>query len=190
MLQTMSRNWWTVLLRGIFFVVFGLLALLTPSLTLPQLMAFFGVFALAVGVTAVFTSFNSQDNDERWWLHLIDGAIGVLAGIGVLISQGIAAMTLLFVIAAWAVLIGIMQIIGARRLRQDLPNEWLLGFIGVLSVVFGIFIYLLPSAGALALAWLIGLYALVDGALFIALGFRLHSHHEATTHGQTPQAAA
>lgn len=190
MLQSLSRNWWTVFLRGVFSIIFGLLALFAPGLTLVALVLFFGVYALVDGITAVFTSFRTQEHNRHWWLHLIEGAVGILAGILVLIWPGIATLTLLMVIAAWAFLTGITQIVAAFRLRHEIKNEWFLGLSGVLSVVFGAYIFLFPSGGALAIAWLIGLYALVFGGFFIALSLRLRSESEDKTSHQTPQATA
>jgi uncharacterized membrane protein HdeD (DUF308 family) len=184
----MSRHWWVFLLRGIVSALFGLAALLMPGLTLLTLVLVFGIYAIVDGVAAVFSSFNSRNTDDRWWIGLLEGIVSIIAGIAALIIPGIATLTLLIVIAVWAVLTGIMQIVAAIRLRREIDNEFWLGLSGVLSLIFGIYVFLFPGAGALAVAWLIGVYAIMFGIFFIALAFRLRSRHEGTN--QPTQAAA
>ena len=188
MLAPISKHWWVFLIRGIFSILFGLAALLWPGLTLVTLVLVFGVYAIVDGVGAIFTAFNRRNTDERWWLGLLEGIISVIAGVGALIVPGIATLTLLFVIAIWAVLTGIMQIVTAIRLRQEIENELWLGLSGLVSLIFGVYVFLFPGAGALAVASLIGLYALIFGAFFIAFALRLRGMDEPRS--QAPQAAA
>ena len=189
MLSSIAKSWWAYLIRGIASIVFGLLALFMPGLTLFLLVVFFAAYVLVDGASAIFTSFNSRDTDTRWWWHLIEGSLGVMAGLLALLWPDIAAITLVLIIGVWAVLTGIMQVAGAIRLRQEVKNEWLLGISGVLSILFGVYVFLFPGGGALALAWLIGLYALFFGITFIGLGLRLRNHHQNIS-GHNPQAAA
>jgi uncharacterized membrane protein HdeD (DUF308 family) len=188
MLATLSKNWWVVLIRGIASIIFGLLALFMPGLTLFLLVALFAAYVLVDGAGAIFTSFASRDTDSRWWWHLIEGSLGVIAGLLTLLWPGIAAITFVLVIGAWAALTGIMQIATAIRLRREIKNEWLLLLSGAISLLFGVYVFLFPGAGALALAWLVGLYALFFGITWIGLALRLRSHHQ-HTNSQTPQAA-
>ena len=111
----------------------------------------------------------------RWWLAIV-GVLGIGAGILTFLWPGITGLVLLFFIAGWAIAIGIFQIIGAIRLRKEIDNEWLLILSGIVSVLFGIGVLIVPGAGALALVWVIGLYAIVEGVLYIGLAFRLKKH--------------
>jgi uncharacterized membrane protein HdeD (DUF308 family) len=101
---------------------------------------------------------------------------GILAGILTFMRPGITALILLIFIAGWSIAIGVFQIVGAIQLRKHIDNEWILILCGTLSVIFGIALLLQPAAGALALVWLIGAYAILFGLLNIAFAFRLRRH--------------
>jgi uncharacterized membrane protein HdeD (DUF308 family) len=175
MVHELAKNWWLVLLRGIAAIVFGVLAFVWPGLTLLVLIMFYGAWALVDGVLAIIAAVTGGAPAPRWWLAIV-GVLGILAGILTFLWPGITAVVLLFFIAGWAIAIGVFQIIGAIRLRKEIDNEWLLILSGVVSVLFGIGVLLVPGAGALALVWVIGLYAIVEGVLYIALSFRLKKH--------------
>jgi uncharacterized membrane protein HdeD (DUF308 family) len=175
MVHELAKNWWLVLLRGIAAIIFGVLAFVWPGLTLLVLIMFYGAWALVDGVLAIIAAVTGGAPAPRWWLAIV-GVLGILAGILTFLWPGITALVLLFFIAGWAIAIGVFQIIGAIRLRKEIDNEWLLILSGVVSVLFGIGVLLVPGAGALALVWVIGLYAIVEGVLYIALSFRLKKH--------------
>lgn len=169
----MSRNWWTLVARGVFAVLFGLLAIIVPGLTLAILVLMFGAYVLVDGAFNVYAALVGRGNQQHWWIGLLEGVIGVIAGILTFIWPAITGLILLYLIAFWAVLTGILEIMAAFQLRKEISNEWLLGLSGVLSSLFGVLLILSPSSGALAIAWVIGLYAMVFGGLLIWLGFRL-----------------
>lgn len=173
MLTVLSRNWWVVVLRGALAVLFGIAALLWPQLTLRVLVVVFGVYALADGLFEVVTAFSDRKTFDGWWLFLVEGLVTVAAGVVAILWPAITALVLLYVIAAWAIITGLFKVVAALRLRREIEGEWLLVVSGLLSVVFGILIAFQPGAGALALVWLIGAYAILFGVLVIALGFRL-----------------
>jgi uncharacterized membrane protein HdeD (DUF308 family) len=156
-------------------VVFGVLAFFWPGLTLLTLVLFYGAYALVDGALAIVAAITGGTPAPRWWLAII-GLFGIAAGVLTFVWPGITALVLLFFIAGWAIAIGIFQIIGAIRLRKEIDNEWLLIIGGILSVLFGIGVLIVPGAGALALVWVIAAYAIVEGILFIALAFRLKNH--------------
>ena len=172
MVDTLAKNWWLLLLRGIVAIIFGVLAFSLPGITLLTLIMLYGAYALVEGVLAILAAITGGTPAPRWWLAII-GLLGVAAGILTLVMPGLTAITLLFFIAAWAIGTGVFQIIGAIRLRKEIDNEWLLILGGVISVLFGIGIVLAPGAGALALVWVIGTYAVISGVIFVALAFRL-----------------
>ena len=114
--------------------------------------------------------------EDRWWLLLIQGILGVLASLVAFFWPGLTALALLYFIAAWAIVTGIMEIVAAIRLRQEIEGEWALGLSGLLSVIFGILLVVLPApAGLLSLVWLVGAYAVATGVLLLILAFRVRS---------------
>ncbi len=173
MTSALSRNWWAIALRGLVAVLFGLAAFVWPGLTLLALVFLFGIYALLDGIFSIIAAVNNRAGNNRWWLLLLEGLVGVAAGIIAFIWPGITAFALLYLIAAWAVITGILEIAAAIRLREEIEGEWLLGLGGLLSIVFGILLFIWPGAGALAVTWLIGAYALFFGILLIILGFRV-----------------
>jgi len=173
MLENLGRNWGWVALRGIVSVLFGLFALAWPGKTLAALIIVWGAFALADGVLSLIHAFRVRDQGKPFWSLVIVGLLGIAAGIVTLVWPAMTAIVLLMFIAAWAFVTGIFEIVAAIRLRKEIENEWLLGLSGLLSVVFGILIFLNPGQGALALVWVIGAYALFFGILLIVLALRL-----------------
>lgn len=170
LLAVASENWWALLIRGIAAVLFAILAFVWPGLTVAALVLLWGAYAIVDGIFAVVWGARS-----RWWSLLMLGILGVVAGLVALFMPGMTALILLMFIAAWAVVRGILEIAAAIRLRREITGEWLLILAGLLSVAFGILLMLFPGAGAIAVVWLIALWALVSGILFISLAFRVRS---------------
>jgi uncharacterized membrane protein HdeD (DUF308 family) len=175
MVDALAKNWWLLLLRGIAAIIFGVLAFAWPDITLLTLILFYGAFALVDGVLAVVAAITGGAPAPRWWLAII-GLLGIAAGLLTFLKPGLTALVLLFFIAGWAIATGMFQIVGAIQLRKEIDNEWLLILGGVISVLFGIGMMLAPGAGALALVWVIGTYAVIIGGLLVALAFRLKKH--------------
>jgi uncharacterized membrane protein HdeD (DUF308 family) len=175
MLDHLARHWWVLALRGALAILFGILAFLLPGITLYVLVLFFGAYALLDGIFALATAFRFGSRDERWWPLVIEGVCGIVAGVLTFLWPGITAVALIYLIAAWAILTGILEIAAAIRLRKEIEGEWLLGLTGVLSVLLGIFLMLMPGAGLLAWVWMVGAYALLFGILLLILAFRLRS---------------
>jgi uncharacterized membrane protein HdeD (DUF308 family) len=176
MLTHLTHNWWAVTLRGVIAILFGLIALVWPGLTLEILILFFGAYALVDGVFAIIAAFTHRAGYERWWVLLLEGLVGIAAGIVTLLFPGLATLVLLYVIAFWALLTGILEIVAAVRLREEIEGEWLLILSGIASLVLGILLLLFPSAGELTVIWLIGVYAILFGAMMLGLGLRLRKH--------------
>src|ERR687883_246312 len=168
-----APSWWVLVLRGLVAILFGLAALFWPGLILAVLIVFFGAYALVDGVLSVIAAFRSSGHGMRRPLLLIEGAIGILFGIVTLFWPGLTALALLYVVAFWAIFTGIARIVMAIMLRREIENEWSIALSGVLSVVLGIVLILLPGAGLLAYTWLIGLLALALGIALIVYAFRV-----------------
>jgi uncharacterized membrane protein HdeD (DUF308 family) len=176
----LHRHWWLVALRGALSVVFGVLAWIWPGPTVLALVLLWGAFAIADGVVALIAAFRIRDSGRPLWPMILIGAAGVIAGILAIIWPGLTALVLLMFIAAWAIVIGVLQIVTAVRIRKEIRNEWLLGLSGALSIVFGVLMIAAPGAGALAMIWIIGAYAVFFGVLLIAAGFRLRGSKSMT----------
>src|SRR5258705_8574140 len=166
MVHALAKNWCLLLLRGIAAIVFGVLAFAWPGVTLLTLFLFSGAFALVDGVLAIIPAITGGAPGPRWWLAIV-GLLGIAAGLLTFLMPGLSALGLLFFIAGWAIATGVFQIIGAIHLRKELDNEWLLILGGVISVLFGIGMMLAPGAGALALVWVIGTYAVIIGGVLV-----------------------
>ncbi|HEU4507311.1 MAG TPA: HdeD family acid-resistance protein [Pyrinomonadaceae bacterium] len=174
MLLVYTSSWWALVLRGIVAILFGILAFVWPQITLTALVLLWGAYALVDGAFAIAAGVKSYGENKRWWLLLIQGLLGVVAGVLAFVIPGITALVLLMLIAAWAIVTGSFQIAAAIQLRKHITGEWLLALGGVASIIFGVLLFLNPGAGALAVVWLIGAYSIVFGSLLIALGLRLH----------------
>jgi uncharacterized membrane protein HdeD (DUF308 family) len=177
-LPMLARYWWLILLRGIAAIIFGVLAFIWPGITLVTLILFWGAFALVDGVLALAHAIMGGNMGSRWWLALI-GVAGIAAGILTFVWPGLTALVLLVFIAAWAIVSGVFEIIGAIRLRKEIDNEWTLILGGVISVLFGLIILVAPGAGALGLIWAIAAYAIVFGVLMVMAALRLKKHQAA-----------
>ena len=173
MLTNLARAWHWIVLRGAFAVLFGIFAFIWPGITLAALVLVWGAYAIADGVMALIAAFTMHEEGKPMASLIVVGILGIAAGVVTFLWPGMTALVLLFFIASWAVLMGIFEIAAAIRLRKHIENEWLLGLSGLVSILFGVLLFLQPGAGALAVIWLIGSFLIFFGILLIALGFRL-----------------
>jgi uncharacterized membrane protein HdeD (DUF308 family) len=179
MVMTLARNWWVLALRGLCAVIFGILAFIWPGITLGALVLLYGAFALVDGVLSIVAAiFKGEGGGRPWWALVLVGLLGIAAGILTFIWPGITALVLLYLIAAWAIVSGIFEIIAAIKLRKEIEGELWLALTGILSVIFGTVLIIRPGAGAIAVVWLIGLYALFFGIFLLALAFKLKGFKE------------
>jgi len=170
--STLSRAWWLLLLRGLAAVAFGVITWAKPGISLASLVLVFGAYCLADGILGVWTALSGARDHEYWWLLLLEGLLGIGVGALTFLAPGITALALLFYIAIWAIATGVLEIAAAIRLRREVGNEWLLLLAGIASVLFGALLAWQPGAGALAVLWLIGSYAIVFGVLLLVLAFK------------------
>jgi uncharacterized membrane protein HdeD (DUF308 family) len=174
MIMVIVGNWRTLAVRGVAAVIFGLLALVWPAITLHALVILFGAFVLVDGAMMLAAAITGAPRAAgRRRLLVLQGLLGVAAGIITFVWPGITALALLYLIAAWAFMTGVLELAAAVRLRREIDNEWVLGTAGVLSVVFAAVLVVAPLAGALAVTWLIGFYALLYGAFLLALAWQV-----------------
>jgi uncharacterized membrane protein HdeD (DUF308 family) len=175
LLHTLADNWWLLMLRGIAAIAFGILAFIWPGLTLLTLVFLYALYAVIDGALALWGAMTGgQEGTSRWWLAAV-GVVGLVVGLLAAIWPGITAFILIAIIGASALIRGVIEIFGAIELRKEIEHEWFLILSGVLSVIFGLFVLFRPGAGAVALVWLIALYAIAIGVVTVVLSLRLRT---------------
>jgi uncharacterized membrane protein HdeD (DUF308 family) len=189
MKHMLVNNWDMVLIRGILAVLFGLATLLMPGITLVVLVILFGTYALIDGIMTIVMAIKERKAQSDWWLWVTFGLVSIAAGVVTFLYPGITAVSLFYVIVAWAIAGGVLEIILAIQLRKAIEGEWLLVLDGILSVAFGILLMAQPVAGALTVLWLIGIYAIVYGGMLIVLAFRLRNLSSEVEHQFTNRPA-
>ena len=173
------EDWWVLVARGVMAIALGIFAFVWPQQTIAALVLVFGAIALVDGTVAVAAAIAGHSLTRYWWVLLLQGLLGIGVGALTLFNPAITAIALLIYIAVWAIGMGVLQVIAAVRLRHDISGEWWLALGGIASVAFGILLMRNPAAGALAVLWLIGTYALIWGMTLMVGGFdvrRLHKH--------------
>ena len=169
----LAKKWWVLLLRGIILIVIGVLAFFAPS----TFAIFVGAYMLVDGFSMTASGITDQPGGENRWVLLIIGILGIIAGLLLLFYPTLGLLTLTYVIAAWAVVTGVLTVVAAVRVREEIDNEWWLIISGVLAVIFGVLVFLGGERGLVAGAWAIatvfGVFAILVGILSIVLAFRV-----------------
>jgi uncharacterized membrane protein HdeD (DUF308 family) len=171
----LARNWWAIALRGVLAIVFGVLAFFWPGILWLTVVLIFAAYAFVDGCLAIYLAVTGHAQGGQWWALVFEGLIGIVAAVLTVAWPAITELAFLYVIAGWAVLTGVFEIVAAIRLRRYIRGEWILAVSGVLSILLGLALGLMPLAGLVALAWIIGAYAVAFGVLLVALAFRLRS---------------
>jgi len=171
MLATFTQHWWTWLIRGLLAILFGVIAFVQPGATALALIWTFGVYAIADGILLIWGAIAGR-TDHRIW-YVLWGVVSILAGVVAFAQPALTGITLVWVIAAWAVVIGMLQIIAALQLRKEIEGEFWLILAGILSVVAGVLLFAAPGIGGISLVYLIGIYAVLLGIAFIGFAFRV-----------------
>ena len=175
LLHALANNWWLLMLRGIAAIVFGVLAFIWPGLTLLTLVLLYALYAVIDGALALWGAVTGgHGGTSRWWLAAV-GILGIVVGLLAAIWPGLTALILIAIIGASALIRGVIEIFGAIELRKEIDHEWLLIVSGLLSVIFGLVVLFRPGAGAVALVWLIALYAIAIGIVTVVLSLRLRT---------------
>jgi uncharacterized membrane protein HdeD (DUF308 family) len=174
---------WMLILRGAFAILFGVLAIAWPGMTLILLVAMFAAYALVGGFASVAAAFARRGSDGQWWLLLLLGIVSVGAGVYALVYPALTALLLVLVMGVNAVLTGALDIALAIRLRRVLRTRWPLVLSGIVSLLFGALVLAAPGPGAMAMVWLISLHALLTGVLLLSLGLRIRrAAHDRAPH--------
>lgn len=189
MLELMSRYWWVIALRGIVSIFFGIGAFLWPGITLFVLVIFFGAYMLVDGFFALVQATRLRHARMQWPAFALEGALGLIAGAITLAWPGITAIAWLYIMSAWTIMTGFLEIVAAMRLRTVLAGEIFLGLTGIISIVVGLFLAAMPTAGLIAWIWVIGSYSIIFGILLIGLAFRMRGSGAGTTASRFPHTA-
>lgn len=171
--MTLSKNWWLVLLRGIVAILFSFLVFSRPGITLAALILAFGIYILVEGVAGITSAIRMRHQDEHWWVLLLEGLAAIAISLITLTSPGTTALVLLFYIATWAMITGVLRVVTAIRLRHEIKGEFWMIVGGIVSVAFGVLLLRYPGEGALAVLTYIGLWAMVTGVSLVLLSFRM-----------------
>jgi uncharacterized membrane protein HdeD (DUF308 family) len=168
----LARMWWTFILRGVLAIIFGIVAFLAPEFALRTLVVLFAVWMLFDGAGALVNTMQARGKGN-WWLGLIEGVAGIVAGVLALWWPGITALVLLLLIGSWAIVTGVIEVWAAIRLRAVIKGELFLALSGVLSVLFGLYVIIFPGLGIFSVLWLIGTFGILYGLTLASLGWRL-----------------
>jgi uncharacterized membrane protein HdeD (DUF308 family) len=179
MTLAIADSWWALVLRGIAAIILGAIAFMMPGITLGALVILFGAYALVDGMVAVAGAWRASRAHDRWGALVLEGIAGIVAAAITMVWPAVTAFALVMLIGAWALVTGIFEIVAAVRLRRYISGEWLLALSGFASVMFGLFVMLFPLAGAVAIAFAIGIYSVIFGGLLIGLGLRLRTWSKA-----------
>jgi uncharacterized membrane protein HdeD (DUF308 family) len=180
-----KRAKWALIIRGILAIIFGIIVWVWPGPTLLVLITLFGIFALAGGLSAILAAFRTGRSHRSWWLLALDGVLGIAAGIVAFVWPRETTLVLLFIIAIWAIVTGVSEIAAAFNPARTSADEWLLVLSGVISIIFGILLFIFPGVGLLALVWLIGVYAILYGIMLLVSAFSIGSLQKAMKGSRT-----
>ena len=172
-----SKKWKWMIFRGIISIIFGIVIVIYPFTAATMLAIFFGAYAFVDGIFAIVSIITSRAARAHFWSYLIEGIAGIIAGIITFFLPEITLFGLVILISVWAFITGIFEIIAAIKLRKIIDGEFLMIISGLLSVVFGVLVFLRPFAGMVVIIYLIGIYAVMFGILFIFLGISVRKHH-------------
>jgi len=182
----LSKAWWVLALRGIIAILFGVLTLIWPMLTLVALISLFAAYALLGGVVSVIGAIKHRTDDSKWWLLLLIGVVGIIAGIITLANPELTAWVLILIIGANALVTGILDLVLAAQWKRSGKHIGLLVLSGIVSIIFGALVLVYPGSGALAMIWMISFYAILTGVLLLTLAFQIR-RSKTTSTGETPK---
>ena len=180
--HSMTSNWWALALRGGVSILLGLVALTLPAVTVTALVYVFGVYAFVEGVLAVMAAIRGIREHDRWGWMLIEGIVCIVAAVAAFMMPGVGALAIVYLVAAWAIMTGALEIAAGIRLRKIIEGEWMLILVGVLAIVFGFYVASRPAAGVVLLATWIGVWAILSGIVTLMLAFRIRNWAQEHAH--------
>lgn len=179
----LARHWWAVLLRGVLGIMLGLLTFALPAIALGSLILLFAAYMLADGLLGVVSAIRAAQRNKRWGWLLVEGMLGIVAGLVALFLPGAATLSLVLLASVWAIVSGAALLTAGIRLRRRHGRIWMV-LAGMLSIIWGVLLFIFPASGAIVLTLWIGAYAFAFGIMLLALAFRLRSQREAEPVGR------
>jgi len=173
----LAQNWWAVALRGVFAIIFALIAFFWPDATLLSFVLFFSAYMLVDGIFGIVAAVRAASNNQRWGLLVLEGIVDILAGVVAFIWPGLTLLFFITLLAVWSLITGILMIVAAFKLNPAYGRGWLI-FSGIVSVLFGVALLIAPLVGAVVLTWWLGAYALVFGVALLVLAFKLKGRRD------------
>jgi uncharacterized membrane protein HdeD (DUF308 family) len=178
----LSRYWWMTLLRGLFWILFGIVIFTRPGISLLSLTLALGVIMFVDGIINAVNAFSGRKEHDDWWVVLLVGLAGIGIGLLTFNNPGATAFAVVLYVAIWAIATGLLEIVEAVRLRKQIQGEFWLALAGIASVAFGVLLAARPGVGALTILWLIGAYAIAFGVIMLLLAFKVRSGVKRITH--------
>lgn len=177
MSELLAKNWWAVALRGVFAILFALIALFWPGVTMLTLVMFFSAYMLVDGIFGIVAAIRAAASHQRWGLLVLEGILSILVGIVAFVAPGLTIVFFVALWAAWSLVTGILMIVAAFKLDPVFGRGWLI-FSGIVSVLFGVALLIAPMVGALVATWWLAAYALIFGITLLMLAFKLKGHKD------------
>lgn len=165
------RSWWVLVIRGLFAILFGVITLLWPDITVFALVTIFGAFVMLDGLIEIWVGFANRGREQHWWSDALLGVVSVIIGVIAIGWPGITAIAAMYVIASWMIVLGGLMLYQGIRLRDDIAGELWVISTGALSLLLGVIFVIFPGAGAISLAWAIAGFMIVLGVLMVKIGW-------------------
>jgi uncharacterized membrane protein HdeD (DUF308 family) len=185
----LAQNWWAIALRGVFAILFALIAFFWPGAAILSFVLFFSAYMLVDGIFGIVAAVRAASNHQRWGLLVLEGVVDILAGIVAFAWPGLTVVFFITLMAVWSLITGILMIVAAFKLDPAYGRGWLI-FSGIVSVLFGAALLIAPLVGAVVLTWWLGAYALVFGITLIALAFKLKGRKDDVASGTAAPSGA
>lgn len=176
MIEAISSKWWLFLLRGLAAIAFAVIAFTQPGAALIGLVLVLGAYIFVAGALAITAAAVGVAGD-RWWALLLEGILGVVAALLIWFWPLTSTLAFVYFVAAWLLVTGVLQIAAGIRLRDVISNEWLFILSGVISIIFGVWVFRSPSQGVVLTAYLFAWYFLLFGIMQVLFALRLRSLH-------------
>jgi uncharacterized membrane protein HdeD (DUF308 family) len=189
MCALLAQNWWAVALRGVFAILFGLIALLVPGATILSLVLFFSAYMLVDGVFGIVAAVRAARQGERWGLLILEGVLNIAVGVIAFLMPGLTAIAFVLLLAAWSLVSGGLMLGAAFRLSKE-HGRWWLALGGIVSIIFGVLLAIAPVIGAVVLTWWLGAYAFAFGIALLVLALRLRARKDDVPRTATAQASS
>ena len=176
----LAQNWWALALRGVFAIVFALIAFFSPGATILSLVLFFSAYMLVDGVFGIVSGIRAASNHQRWGLLVLEGILNILVGVIAFLMPGLTVLFFVTLMAVWSLITGVLMIVAAFKLNPEYGRGWLI-LSGIVSVLFGVALLIAPLIGAVVLTWWLGTYALAFGVALLVLAFKLKRRKDDTS---------